>query len=197
MTPTRSSGADAMSAPRLVYLAGPEVFLPDARAAGARKQALCEAHGFRGLFPLDADLTAVAPPDLSRGIYAANLALIATADCGIFNLTPFRGPSADAGTVFELGLFIGLSKPVFAYSNVAEDFFTRVTAGVSCTRAGDVWCDGLGMSVENFGNADNLMIDEALRLQGRTFHRRATDDRARFTDLVGFEACLIEAQRSA
>ena len=197
MSTRRPREPKRLSSPRSAYLAGPEVFLPDARAAGARKQALCEAYGFRGLFPLDAELDAHAPADLSRAIYAANRALIAAADLGIFNLTPFRGPSADAGTLFELGLFVGLGKPVFAYSNVAEDFLPRTVAAVPCTRADDAWRDGFGMSVEDFGNADNLMVDEALRSQGRTFHRYATAERERFTDLRGFEACLMEAARSA
>ena len=39
-----------------VYLAGPEVFLPDAIAVGAEKCRLCAEYGFEGLFPLDASL---------------------------------------------------------------------------------------------------------------------------------------------
>ena len=39
-------------APR-IYLAGPEVFLPDPLAMGAKKVALCAKHGFEGVFPLD------------------------------------------------------------------------------------------------------------------------------------------------
>ena len=33
-------------------------------------------------------------------------------DSGICNLTPFRGAGADAGTVFELGMLVGLGKKV-------------------------------------------------------------------------------------
>jgi nucleoside 2-deoxyribosyltransferase len=36
-----------------VYLAGPEVFLPDALAIAAAKKRLCAAHGLEGVFPLD------------------------------------------------------------------------------------------------------------------------------------------------
>lgn len=39
--------------PRRVYLAGPEVFLANAREIGARKQAVCERHGLFGVFPGD------------------------------------------------------------------------------------------------------------------------------------------------
>ena len=174
---------------RTVYLAGPEVFLPNAREIGARKQRLCAQRGFDGLFPLDTAVTT------SRDIYAANVALIQAADFGIFNLTPFRGISADVGTVFELGVFVGLGKPVFAYSNVGDDLFARVSAAFAPTLDDTcgVWRDAAGMFVEDFGNADNLMIDEALAAQGRRLHRAAAADAARFTDLGGFLACLEEA----
>ena len=38
---------------RRVYLAGPEVFLSNAREIGARKRAICERHGLVGVFPAD------------------------------------------------------------------------------------------------------------------------------------------------
>jgi len=72
-----------------VYLAGPEVFLPDAAEIGRCKKALCERYNCIGLYPR----------------------MIRSADFGIANLTPFRGPS-DVGTVFELGMLLGLGKPV-------------------------------------------------------------------------------------
>jgi nucleoside 2-deoxyribosyltransferase len=36
-----------------VYLAGPEVFLSNAREIGAFKRAICERHGLVGIFPAD------------------------------------------------------------------------------------------------------------------------------------------------
>ena len=36
-----------------VYLAGPDVFLPDAVDIGRRKVELCARHGLTGLYPLD------------------------------------------------------------------------------------------------------------------------------------------------
>ena len=174
---------------RKAYLAGPEVFLPDAREVGRAKKDLCRLFGFEGLFPLDAG----ADGQGSRAIYAALAAQIAAADFGIFNLTPFRGPSADVGTVFELGAFVGAGKPVFAYSNEAGDLLSRVQAAFPLRREDGAWRDAAGLLVEDFGNADNLMIDEALARQGRSVHRAATPDTMRFRDLGGFEACLREA----
>ena len=51
-----------------IYLAGPDVFLPDAMEIGRRKAAICARHGLTGLYPLDnaIDLTAV---DASLAIF--------------------------------------------------------------------------------------------------------------------------------
>jgi nucleoside 2-deoxyribosyltransferase len=43
-----------------IYLAGPDVFLPDAVEIGRRKVEICGRHGLVGLYPLDnaIDITA-------------------------------------------------------------------------------------------------------------------------------------------
>lgn len=138
--------------PRKVYLAGPDVFLPDAAAVGARKCALCREHGIEGLFPLDDAKSAAGD---AAGIFGANVALMRQADAGLFNLTPFRGPSADAGTVWELGFMAALGKPVFGYSGVPGDYGDRVAPD--------------GYLVESFGLPDNLMIAEAIAKSGGEF----------------------------
>ncbi|MFC7552233.1 nucleoside 2-deoxyribosyltransferase [Pseudoroseomonas wenyumeiae] len=43
-------------------------------------------------------------------------------------MTPFRGPSADAGTVFELGFMRALGRPVFGYANAVANFRDRTLA---------------------------------------------------------------------
>jgi nucleoside 2-deoxyribosyltransferase len=177
-----------------IYLAGPDVFLPDAVAVGRRKKALCQAYGVEGLFPFDNEVDPNASSEpVDRLIYRANDAMIRQADIGIFNLTPFRGPSADAGTVFELGFMVGLGKRVFGYTNVAEDLLDRSKRSIAASydAAAKVWRDANGMSIEDFGNADNLMIDNALFDYGGhaiVRHSAATD--ALFYDLTGFETCL-------
>jgi len=182
------------SRPR-IYLAGPDVFLPDALAIGARKKALCARYGFEGLFPLDE--TAAADPGglpLDRVIFRSCVAMLRRADLGIVHLTPFRGPSADPGTVFELGMLLGLGKPVFGYTNLATDLIERVQRAEPVTRAADSrdWIDGDGLTVEDFGNADNLMIDAALAEQGHPIVRIAAPA-DRFRALAGFERCLQQA----
>ena len=175
-----------------LYLAGPDVFHPQAAELGERKKALCTAYGLTGLYPLDGGT-----PDMSSGaIYAACLAMMREADGGIFNLTPFRGPSADVGTVFELGVMAAMGKPVFAYSNDARDLIDRLHEQPGLSEHGDGWRDANGMAAEDFALGDNLMIDETLTMQGRRIHRCEVARSERFTALAGFEACLIEARET-
>jgi nucleoside 2-deoxyribosyltransferase len=176
---------------RKVYLAGPDVFLPDAIAVGVRKKELCALYGFEGLYPFDNEM----PPSqnserLDRLIYRANEQMIRRADFGIFNLTPFRGPSADVGTVFELGMFAGQGKRVFGYTNVIEDLLDRCKL-FSNRDSANVWRDSAGMIIENFGNADNLMIDNSLiEHGGHPIVRHKAQPADLFRDLTGFQTCL-------
>ncbi|NMJ41685.1 nucleoside 2-deoxyribosyltransferase [Roseomonas sp. JC162] len=177
-----------------VYLAGPEVFLPDALDVAAAKKRVCAAHGLEGVFPLDP------PPMLPPGdrpywmrIYLGNEGHIRSCDGLIANLTPFRGPSADAGTVFELGFMRALGRPVMGYSNVATDFLgrTRGFLGATATRRTDGgWEDADAMGLEDFGLGDNLMIDGGIAAAGGAFEREdAPGDRWR--DLAAFERCVV------
>ena len=92
-----------------VYLAGPDVFLPDAVEIGRRKVEICARHGLTGLYPLDNAID-LAARDASLKIFKGNEAMMIEADAIIANLTPFRGPGADAGTVYELGYHGGTRK---------------------------------------------------------------------------------------
>src|SRR3954449_202746 len=76
------------------YLAGTDVFLPDALEVGRRKVELCARHGLTGLYPLDHTVD-LAAADASRQIFHGNEAMMNEADGIIANLTPFRGPGAD------------------------------------------------------------------------------------------------------
>src|ERR1700760_1224433 len=103
-----------------IYLAGPDVFLPDAVGIGRRKAEICARHGLVGRYPLDnqVDLNA---PDASLAIYKGLEVMMD--ECGIIiaNLTPFRGPGADPGTVYELGYMAARGKFCLGYSNDPAD----------------------------------------------------------------------------
>lgn len=102
-----------------VYLAGPDVFLIDPADLLGRKQRLCRRYGFLGLSPLDTEVNLRTSSKRSTGlaISNANEELIRSCQLLIANLTPFRGPSADVGTAYELGFARALGRPVFGYTN--------------------------------------------------------------------------------
>ena len=180
-----------------IYLAGPEVFLPDAVEIGKLKVAICARHGLRGLYPLD-NAVDLAAGDASLAIFKGNEAMMDTADAVIANLTPFRGPSADAGTVYELGYMAGRGKFCLAYSNDPASYTERVSRFESVTTSADgSLIDGNGLTVEDFGLPDNLMMIHALDLHGAKLvtPRQPPPDIRR--DLASFEACVVLAAARA
>jgi nucleoside 2-deoxyribosyltransferase len=140
------------------YLAGPDVFLPNAEAQARAKIQLCAAYGLAGIAPYNPNLDTTLPDaQLWRQIYEDDLQMMRNCDIIIANLTPFRGASADAGTLVELGWFLGTGKPPYGYSNSAQAFVARTQAQVALVP------DPMpGIAVEDFGLADNLMIEGAL-----------------------------------
>jgi nucleoside 2-deoxyribosyltransferase len=183
---------------KTIYLAGPEVFLPYAIEIGIAKKRLCAEFGFEGLFPFDNELPQdVAAADRSRLIFEANEAMMRQADLIIANLTPFRGPSADAGTVYEVGFMAGLGKPRLGYSNCVGDLLRRTLdadRGAHRREADGAWVDSRQMAIEDFGNADNLMITETLAAAGLKLVVNDVPDGERFGNLEGFRMCLKLAQ---
>src|SRR3546814_16007109 len=87
---------------RSLYLAGPDVFRPDARERGRELKALCAPFGIEGLFPLDQDVPAhlVDPGEQAAWIYRPNIDLIERADAALVNPHLLRGPQPARGTVF-------------------------------------------------------------------------------------------------
>lgn len=176
-----------------IYLAGPDVFLPDAVEIGKRKAAICARHGVTGHYPLDnaVDLSA---PDASLTIFKSNEAMMDAADAVIANLTPFRGPSADAGTVYELGYMAARGKFCLAYSNDPALYLERVKRFGPVTKSADgLLTDRDGLIVEDFGHPDNFMMIHALDVHGAKLvtPRQAPPDI--WHDLISFEACVVLA----
>ena len=147
-----------------VYLAGPDVFLPNAREHALRKAEICARHGIIGRPPLNEDIDSLrALPDQAAwpAIFRKDLAMMEECTAIIANLTPFRGPSADAGTLVEVGWFLGRGRHVFGYSNSAVPFGERSRRHVAAQS------DPLpGLTVEGFGLPDNLMVAGAVLAGG-------------------------------
>ncbi|WP_298885228.1 nucleoside 2-deoxyribosyltransferase [uncultured Bradyrhizobium sp.] len=172
-----------------IYLAGPDVFLPDAVEIGRCKAAICAAHGLTGLYPLDntVDLTA---SDASRQIFCGNEAMMDGADAIIANLTPFRGAGADPGTVYELGYMAGRRKLCLAYSNDPAIYADRVSRFMTVTSEDGRLVDAQGLTVEDFGLVDNLMMIHALELHGCPLVTPAAQPIDVWHDLAAFETCV-------
>jgi len=124
--------------------------------------------------------------------------LIKSCDLVIANITPFRGPSADVGTVYEMGFAHALGKKVFAYTNCAESFTQRTikTFGSGLKRDLDGKLrDEHGMFVEEVELVDNLMVDGCIHANsGHLFVSEAPLGEL-FTFLGGFEECLKAAKK--
>jgi nucleoside 2-deoxyribosyltransferase len=184
--------------PVRVYLAGPEVFLVNAKEIGEAKKALCTKYGFEGVFPIDAKVKAEgkSPREIGLCISDLNEGLIKGCDIVIANITPFRGPSADVGTAYELGFAHALGKRVYAYTNVAEPFTERTIkalGGEVVRRDGRLW-DAQNMFVEEVGLTDNLMIDGCINANSQFLMVEEAPAGELFTYLGGFEKCLQAAK---
>ncbi len=180
------------------YLAGPEVFLPNATKIGAAKKAVCTRHGLEGVFPLDGstDLSGLSGADRARAVYRACRSLMDGCDLVIANMTPFRGPSADVGTAFEMGYMRGLGRPVFAYSNNSETYAERILAQMGdlhLRQQGGALVVGDGLAVENFDLADNLMLPCAVLETGAKVVTAAVPGRELWSNLSAFEVCVRQA----
>ena len=177
-----------------VYLAGPDVFLPDAREHARRKVAICARYGLTGQPPLNEDIAALAQMHESEAglaIFQKDVAMMEAADIIIANLTPFRSASADSGTLVELGWFLGRGRPIFGYSNSATPFRERSQAHVAAIP--DPLPD---LTVEHFGLPDNLMIPGAVLAGGGHPMVLPEDGIDRpFDSLEIFERCVAVAAR--
>jgi len=168
------------------YLAGPDVFLPNAVGHAARKVEICRRFGLVGLPPLDQDVeTAGKGLDVWRSIYDKDIGMMERSDIIIANLTPFGGASADSGTLIEVGWFLGRGKPIFGYSNTSESFEQRMRR-----QLGDGYAD---LAFEGLHLPDNLMIVGAVSSGGYPIFVPG-DGEARGIDALDvFEACVAAA----
>lgn len=147
------------------YLAGPDVFLPDALTVGRRKVALCAEFGIEAHFPLDNEVgSQKSGRPLAMTISRLNEELIERCDIVLANITPFRSPSLDPGTAYEIGYARALKKRIYGYSAANESLLQRTHRFFRL--AGGAARDADGYAIEDFGLADNLMIDGAIETSG-------------------------------
>ena len=180
-----------------IYLAGPEVFLRDPMAQAARKKALCEEFGYEGVFPMDTQLDFTGLDDRGKAmlIYRSDVALMNSCDICIANMTPFRGPSMDVGTAYEMGWMGAQGKPVLGYTNDAGDFTHRTGEHFGgrhklVPRPNGTLEDPHEMMIEGFGLVENLMLDGGVISAGFEIVINPVTAAKRYDDLAGFRGCL-------
>jgi nucleoside 2-deoxyribosyltransferase len=143
-----------------IYLAGPEVFLPDPLTRAAEMKEVCMRLGAFGWFPFDNQRgVADADPDrMAANISRADEALIRRCDALVANMAPFRGPSMDPGTCYEMGFAKGIGKLVVGYTTDWRRFADKLAATTKLSPDGEWWRDANGMLCRDFGLIDNLMM---------------------------------------
>lgn len=151
-----------------IYLAGPDVFEPDAIAIGEQLKKLATQYGFIGLFPLDNVIaTQGSAHEIARAIRDANIKLIESADIVMANLNPFRGIEPDSGTVFEVGYATALGKQVYCYCQDCRAMIVRIREAqqleANASRCND------GKTIEDFDLSHNLMmIDQVVAVDAES-----------------------------
>jgi nucleoside 2-deoxyribosyltransferase len=153
----QSQGGETQRGSPKVYLAGPGVFRPDAKAYGKLLKGKCERVGLSGLFPLDNEIADGTPEQIAERIYRANIELIDVADAIIADISPFRSPNMDPGTAWEIGYGAAKGLPVIGWTSDQSTLFARTQTFAGHRNP----TDEKGWSIENFGLIENLMIAHA------------------------------------
>jgi len=174
-----------------VYLAGPEVFLPNAFAIFQEKKTICAKLGVVGAAPFDNELELsphTPPHQAAEIIYQENIDLIQQCDAVVANITPFRGPHMDPGTAFEIGYAVAQGKPLACYTQEGRILVNRIAMHPDLTS--HVPQDQDGYFIENFDLSENLMIKISLNNQGRKLVVHHLPLSERFVNIAGFEGAL-------
>ena len=151
-----------------IYLAGPDVFEPDAVSIGENLKQLASEFGFVGLFPLDNVITTQGTPhEAARAIRDANIKLLETADIIMANLNPFRGFEPDSGTVFEVGFATALGKEVYCYAADCREMIVRIREKQQLAESATLCQEG--KIIEDFQLSHNLMmIDQVVAVDAES-----------------------------
>lgn len=178
-----------------IYLAGPDVFSGKSFELGEKKKEICARHGLVGLYPTDVIKYDRPLTRYEQGLYAYDAMETAmnACDAAIVNMTPYHGPSMDAGSAFEMGYMRAQHKPIFAYSNDGRLFAERVVGfwdgEIEIRDSGDRE-DPLGMQVEEHDMIDNLMMASAVARSSGVLVSGHVAPADLYASLEYFERCV-------
>ena len=151
--------AKAKETPR-IYIAGPDLFLPDWPEYAARATALCAEHGLEAVLPVPGIvLTGPGVTQRSDAAGAKKVSVgcrkaVGQAHGVIANLSPFRGTEPDSGTVVECALAHVLGIPVIGFTSGIGH-----AAPVGTDEEGRLLAPDGGW-IEQFGLSHNVMLHD-------------------------------------
>ncbi len=151
-----------------IYIAGPEVFLPNAKEVLEQHKVVCSKYGFIGLSPLDNKIEGVTGLELARQIFLVDCKQIDECDIVVANCNSFRGAVIDDGTAFEMGYAKAKNKLIYGYINQIKPLTQIVLETIPTDpHSSGFFVDKQGYLVnENFGNSINLMLEFGIKEAG-------------------------------
>lgn len=142
-----------------IYIAGPGVFLPNAKEHGTNLKEICKKYGFIGIYPLDNDVSFTRntqKKQIARMIKVGNTNFIKEADIIVADLNSFRGFEMDSGTAYEIGYADALNKKIFGFMTDTRSIIEKYPNAKKNKE--NVIVDEKGFSIEDFELPINLMI---------------------------------------
>ena len=153
-----------------IYLAGPDVFRPDANAHFQRIKEKAHSMGFEAFSPFDSEVRPenLSGLDLARHIFQENEKLIQRCDLVLANCNAFRGALVDDGTSYEIGFAAALGKTIYGYIDARKPLPEIVASRIPVTDHSSGYpIDEDGFLVnEDFGNSINLMLEYSIEQSG-------------------------------
>lgn len=166
-----------------LYLAGPEVFLPNAVEVAEQQRLLCHTYGFIPLHPMDNNLDfGQMDYEAATRIFRGDVSQVRDCDIIIANCNAFRGICMDDGTAVELGIGFALGKTLYGYIESLIGLSERTIRDLPTFPSPNdpnLRIDAQGYAVTpDFGTSVNLMVQVG-----------QTDSNGRLIE-GDFEACL-------
>ena len=151
-----------------IYLAGPEVFLPNSIAIFKEYKKICKEFGFEAFSPFDGEVTKETGLARAEKIFKENCQLIDKVDIIIANCNRFRGALIDDGTAFEIGYGFAKKKKIFGYIQKIKTLPQIVEESIPTLKHSSGYrIDNQGFLLnEDFGNTINLMIEFSIKQSG-------------------------------